>query len=990
MITVGIDIGTTNSSAAVLIDEQVEVLRVAADRAFGDPASLPTAVYLEKDTICIGHKALSKRVEKPENFRKNFKRDFGTSIVYEIDGKTYCPEDFYCEILHFFKESIEQKYNDRVGVLCLTHPPGYTDEPDNMRCNLLKWAAEKAGFTDTNIILVDEPSAAAAGYAVSKPMGDGDKLLIYDFGGGTLDLSLVVITSNGFKFLAEPVSNLQCGGADFDDAVRAKLFEQVSAIPEIDEEDLEKLLQDDGFKQDLDEAAIKIKHLLSSQEEASDRIQIAGLKKSTILSLERSKFEEAIRPKVDEARVLLESLLHDAMLSFQDIDRVILVGGSCRVPLVQKMLASQFGEEKIYQDADLELAVCKGVVHSVTSPETGPLMQGQGTLNDPYLIETPIMFSEIRDNLSAHYRLAVDIDLRECGMWTPIGNDTIPFSGSLDGNGHTIFNLRVDENSVHSGLFGVIIQGSITNLTIDNASVHGGEYTGVLAGKVLETIVRNCTISGGVTGSECVGGIIGGIFAGDVENCTVSCNITGIKRIGGFAGVVMDSSIKKCSAKERTVRGDEMRVGGIFGVALGKSSIVSCRSDNMTISGNDDVGGIAGILFYPATVERCSSSSSVIGNTVYTGGIVGAAGGKTTNCTFSGKVVTGDSIVGHWFNEGSGTKEDPYRVYLPEGLDLIRNNLSAHYKLAADISLQQYTNWVPIGSHGNSFSGSLNGDGHTIRNLRIDRPKSAYQGLFGSLMNAEICYLRLSDIQVWGGERTGGLSGAAFGTGIINNIIVEDGNITGSNFTGGLVGVVGIDTNQDKNNYYIVQCNVRVVIRGDDCVGGISGEDGIIQNCTVDVKITGYKMLGGIVGRITKDYGRYIVNCTCVNTCTIVGCGGVGGIVGIAYEAANIHISNCRTSGMISARNRKAGGIAGTADCPIINCSSDCLISSPRAAGGITGWYWHGKFENQNIQNWIFSGTIHCNDANSQGSCVGQLGRWLETNEVDVPQKDTK
>jgi hypothetical protein len=324
--------------------------------------------------------------------------------------------------------------------------------------------------------------------------------------------------------------------------------------------------------------------------------------------------------------------------------------------------------------------------------------------DDAIKISTAAQFNAIRNNLSGHYVLEADIDLSGYANWEPIGqfapasddpedaenpDPAKVFSGTFDGNGHTISNVTVNhpEIPVGVGLFGFAVGGSIRNLTIKNVNATGFVLVGGLVGGQ-GCIVENITLVGNntITGVNGTGGIVGVSMAG-LRNCTATANIVVSDMViagvnNGYAGIVAGgregpTPLINCTASGSiTASGDSCILGGVCGAALGKDEVRGCEAVNVTINAPKGKGNIGGLLGFvgpiegeedadaPALVTNCKVENitiTVASDTVNVGGLAGGSlngsiapaehtGDKTLfaikNCQASGTITNGTTSIG--------------------------------------------------------------------------------------------------------------------------------------------------------------------------------------------------------------------------------------------------------------------------------------------------------------------------------------------------------
>lgn len=299
-----------------------------------------------------------------------------------------------------------------------------------------------------------------------------------------------------------------------------------------------------------------------------------------------------------------------------------------------------------------------------------PFASGSGTANDPYVITTQQELDNIRIagylNTDKYYKLGNDISYVKPSFtgeninsfWQPLGDNDNPFVGHFDGNNKSIKNLIVNQNDPYAGLFGKIVNSTVSNLKIDSASIKCKDIVGALAGQSLYSNISNVNINelkinatnenaGGLVGIsnssqitkcsikvsedifgtvEYCGGIVGSLLSNSKlinSSFTASNNskIIGTNYIGGLVGYVENSEIKN-SNFDGTVNASDNEIGGIAGKAS-KASIESCKALNGAINGNSNVGGICGNLSSDSAVEKCLSSTDIAGTADNVGGLVG-------------------------------------------------------------------------------------------------------------------------------------------------------------------------------------------------------------------------------------------------------------------------------------------------------------------------------------------------------------------------------
>ena len=356
-----IDIGTSYSSICVLgSDGKVYPVKVATDISlFGGDYTLPTAVFLEENgTMLVGQAAMNKSRKNPENFSWQFKRMLGQDKPVFLGGQEYPVEKLYTELIFYMKTCAEKSFGESIEKVYLTHPAAYGT---GKKEKLIK-AARGAGIF--SVELIDEPTAAALNCCEESRAEEGQIILIYDFGGGTFDASLVRSSGESFELMAEPMGLEDCGGKDVDYFIARDMMSVVGSKAErLDRKRLDSQLL---------ELAVKGKHHLSVSESYEEDINVGV--EDVPYSLTRSRLNEGIADKVGRTIEVCAGLLNRAGVKKEELSAVWMVGGSSHIPLVQEMVKRFAGEVKVRQARDMELAVVMGALKresvKVTDPKT--------------------------------------------------------------------------------------------------------------------------------------------------------------------------------------------------------------------------------------------------------------------------------------------------------------------------------------------------------------------------------------------------------------------------------------------------------------------------------------------------------------------------------------------------------------------------------------------------------------------------------------------
>jgi molecular chaperone DnaK len=335
--TVGIDLGTTNSEVAIVEAGQPRILAIADGSLM-----LPSCVgFSETGQLIVGRSAVRQYAAAPERTVKSIKRWMGTDHQTSLklnDNETreYLPHEISAIILKTLKQQAEAALGEAVTAAVITVPAYFTDA----QRQATKLAGEIAGLEVLQII--NEPTAAALTY--SGRTEESELVLVYDLGGGTFDVSVVEITGEVTEVLASHGNN-RLGGDDFDRRLQLHLAEKFREIHKVDVPD------DAATQARLLQVAEQVKIDLSSHAFATVRETFLGTKGSTALHLEteiaRSDFQDLIQPLLAETLTAIDKALADADLTAADLDRVILVGGSTRLPLVQEMVKEHLGQAPI-------------------------------------------------------------------------------------------------------------------------------------------------------------------------------------------------------------------------------------------------------------------------------------------------------------------------------------------------------------------------------------------------------------------------------------------------------------------------------------------------------------------------------------------------------------------------------------------------------------------------------------------------------------------
>ena len=370
---IGIDLGTTNSCVAVLEGgEPVVIPNPEGSR------TTPSVVAFKNGERMVGQVAKRQAITNPDNTVSSIKREMGSDYRRTIEGKSYTPQEISAMILQKLKQDAEAYLGEKVTDAVITVPAYFSDS----QRQATKDAGKIAGLNVLRII--NEPTAAALAYGMDKE--NNQKILIYDLGGGTFDVSILEIGDGVFEVLATAGNN-RLGGDEFDDRLINYIAEEFKKSHGID------LRNDRMAKQRLKEAAEKAKIELSGMASANVNLPFITMDANGPVHLDmnitRAKFNELISDLLDKTKTCVQQALHDAGLKTSQIDKVILVGGSTRVPAVQDLVKNITGKEPfkginpdecVAIGAAIQGGVLGGEVKDVLLLDVTPLSLGIETL----------------------------------------------------------------------------------------------------------------------------------------------------------------------------------------------------------------------------------------------------------------------------------------------------------------------------------------------------------------------------------------------------------------------------------------------------------------------------------------------------------------------------------------------------------------------------------------------------------------------------------
>ncbi len=382
----GIDLGTSNSQAAVVIGGKPTIIPSAEGATVAGKMFPSVVAFTKTGEVLVGEAARRQAVSNPQNTVFAAKRKMGSDFKYTIAGKTYTPQQISAFILQKIKKDAEAFLGTKVNKVVIT-VPAYFD--DNQR-QATKDAGQIAGLDVVRII--NEPTAAAMAYGLDK--SSDIKVLVFDLGGGTLDVTLMEISNGTFEVLATS-GDVKLGGVDMDEALTNYILDDFKLKEGLD------LRNDKVAMQRIKDAAEKAKIELSTVLETDINLPYITVTsegpKNLEIKITRAQLEKLVRPIIDRAKAPIDNVLKDSKLSKEDISKIILVGGPTRMPVVKSFLTEIFGDkieggvdpmEAVALGAAIQGAVLAGEIKDIVLLDVTPLTLSIETLGG---VATPII-----------------------------------------------------------------------------------------------------------------------------------------------------------------------------------------------------------------------------------------------------------------------------------------------------------------------------------------------------------------------------------------------------------------------------------------------------------------------------------------------------------------------------------------------------------------------------------------------------------------------
>ncbi|OWP55272.1 MAG: molecular chaperone DnaK [Thermoplasmatales archaeon B_DKE] len=384
---IGIDLGTSNSAAAVVISGKSTIIPSAEGVSIGGKSFPSYVAFTKEGDLLVGEPAKRQALLNPEGTVYAAKRKMGSDFKFKVYGKEYTPQQISAFILQKIKRDAEAFLGETVSEAVIT-VPAYFD--DNQR-QATKDAGSIAGLNVKRII--NEPTAASLAYGIDK-QGKSEKILVFDLGGGTLDVTIMDFGDGVFEVVSTS-GDTKLGGTDMDEAIINFLADDFKKKEGIDlRTDRSAYIR---LKDAAEKAKIELSNTLTSEVNLPYITANQTGPKHLQYTLSRSKFEELIAPIIKRAEKPLENAISSAKLTKNDLTKIILVGGPTRIPYVRKFIEDYFGRKEeggvdpmecVAIGAALQGAVLSGDIKDIVLLDVTPLTLGIETLGG---VVTPLI-----------------------------------------------------------------------------------------------------------------------------------------------------------------------------------------------------------------------------------------------------------------------------------------------------------------------------------------------------------------------------------------------------------------------------------------------------------------------------------------------------------------------------------------------------------------------------------------------------------------------
>jgi len=381
-LVVGIDLGTTNSGIAYMVAGKPEII----PNIEGGRITPSVVTFNEDGTRTVGIQAKRQAIVLPDRTIRSIKRKMGTDFRFKVDDKEFHPEEISAMILSKLKEDAEAYLNQEILKAVITVPAYFSDS----QRQATKDAGEIAGLEVLRI--VNEPTASALAYGLDKE--GAERVLVFDLGGGTFDISILELDDGLFRVIATSGNNL-LGGDDWDQRIIDWISEEFKKKEGIDLSKDSKVVQ--RLKDAAEEAKMELTSKLKTQISLPYITADASGPKHLDMELSRAKFEDMTKDLVEKCAGPSRQALKDGKIKPGDLDQVILVGGATRMPMIRKMTKELFGkephkgvapEEVVALGAAVQAAVLAGEVKDILLLDVTPLTLGVETLGG---VMTPLI-----------------------------------------------------------------------------------------------------------------------------------------------------------------------------------------------------------------------------------------------------------------------------------------------------------------------------------------------------------------------------------------------------------------------------------------------------------------------------------------------------------------------------------------------------------------------------------------------------------------------
>ncbi len=595
-----------------------------------------------------------------------------------------------------------------------------------------------------------------------------------------------------------------------------------------------------------------------------------------------------------------------------------------------------------------------GLSFLTAQSSAGTYSGGAGTDGNPYKISTVADWQELMTtsaDWNKAFLLTADLNLNGMDL-TPVGNQTVGFSGIFDGDGYGIRNpTSVSTGPIQCvGLFGCTSNATIKNLGVINIMLSSeGQAVGGLVGRTISSTITACYVTGSVRGVDAVGGLVGHHSSGSLNACFANASVAGQSAVGGLvgenSGLIITGYATGSVGGTNPVGGLVGRNGGLVTACFAIGLVGGIVPSGGLVGDNDS--GLLNACFWNM---QTSGRSDGVG----TGPAVGVTGKTTSEMKYIDTYLgAGWNFVSVWtifegkdyphflweeihfssYSGGSGTAEDPYRIAgLDDWLELIDSPIDwdKRFVLLADIDfggmeltpVSADTNPDNAPFDGTPFTGVFDGNNHVLRNAVIIRPSMNYLGIFGGVYSGGmIANLGVENVTIHGRDYVGGLVG--WNSGTIRRSYVT-GSVNGSLYVGGLAGLSQSGT--------IASSFAVGPVAGSEYVGGlIGGNYGQVSSSYATGSVTGqFRFVGGLAG--TNDSSPIM---DCFASGSVAGNSSVGGLVGGSFFG---DIISSYATGSVTG-TAEVGGLCGRNDYygQISHCYATGSVTGIQKVGGLCG-----------------------------------------------------